>query len=88
MEFLSVAMQKGIIVYAVKGNWRLDDGIRSKMITMAFSMAAEIKRELISQRARQEQTGQPEIEGLLANGANQKVFAASWTRRRSTCTIG
>lgn len=50
MEILSIALQKGIRVYAVKGNWRLDQSIQSKIIAMAFSMAAEIERELISQR--------------------------------------
>lgn len=50
MEILSIAAQKGINVYAVKGNWRLDGSIQSKIIAMAFSMAAEIERDLISQR--------------------------------------
>jgi DNA invertase Pin-like site-specific DNA recombinase len=50
MEILSIALQKGIRVYAVKGNWHLDQSIQSKIIAMAFSMAAEIERELISQR--------------------------------------
>jgi len=50
MEILSIALQKGIRVYAVKGNWRLDQSIQSKIIAMAFSMAAEIERDLISQR--------------------------------------
>jgi IS1 family transposase len=36
--------------YAVKGNWHLDQSMQSKIIAMAFSMAAEIERELISQR--------------------------------------
>ena len=50
MEILSIALQKGIRVYAVKGHWHLDQSMQSKIITMAFSMAAEIERELISQR--------------------------------------
>lgn len=50
MEILSIATQKGISVYAVKGNWHLDHSIQSKIMAMAFSMAAEIERELISQR--------------------------------------
>jgi len=50
MEILSLALQKGIRVYAVKGNWHLDQSMQSKIIAMAFSMAAEIERELISQR--------------------------------------
>jgi DNA invertase Pin-like site-specific DNA recombinase len=50
MEILFIALQKGIRVYAVKGNWHLDQSMQSKIIAMAFSMAAEIERELISQR--------------------------------------
>ena len=48
MEILSIAFQKGIHLYAVKGNWRLDNSIQSKIVAMAFSMAAEIERDLIS----------------------------------------
>ena len=50
MEILSIALERGINVYAVKGNWQLDQSIQSKIIAMAFSMAAEIERDLISQR--------------------------------------
>ena len=50
MEILSIALQKGIRVYAVKGHWRLDQSTQSKIVAMAFSMAAEIERDLISQR--------------------------------------
>lgn len=53
MEILSIASQKGIHIYAVKGNWQLDHSIQSKIIAMAFSMAAEIERDLISQRTRE-----------------------------------
>jgi DNA invertase Pin-like site-specific DNA recombinase len=53
MEILSVAAQKQINVYAVKGSWRLDQSIQSKIIAMAFSMAAEIERDLISQRTKE-----------------------------------
>ena len=50
MEILSIALQRGIAIYAVKGNWQLDQSIQSKVVAMAFSMAAEIERDLISQR--------------------------------------
>ena len=50
MEILSVAAQKRINVYSVKGDWRLD---QSKIVAMAFSMAAEIERDLISQRTKE-----------------------------------
>ncbi len=53
MEILSIAFQKGIHLYAVKGNWRLDNSIQSKIVAMAFSMAAEIERDLISQRTKE-----------------------------------
>lgn len=50
MEILSLAMQKGIRMYAIKGNWQLNTSIQSKIVAMAFAMAAEIERDLISQR--------------------------------------
>jgi len=53
MEILSIATEKGINIYAVKGNWSLDHSIQSKIIAMAFAMAAEIERELISQRTKE-----------------------------------
>lgn len=53
MEILSLATRKGVIIYAVKGNWKLDNSIQSKIIAMAFSMAAEIERDLISQRTKE-----------------------------------
>lgn len=53
MEILSIASQRNIHIYAVKGNWRLDSSIQSKIIAMAFSMAAEIERDLISKRTKE-----------------------------------
>jgi len=53
MEILSIASQKGINIYAVKGNWHLDGSIQSKIIAMAFSMASEIERDLISKRTKE-----------------------------------
>ena len=50
MEILSIASARKIHVYAIKGNWRLDETIQSKIVAMAFSMAAEIERDLISAR--------------------------------------
>jgi DNA invertase Pin-like site-specific DNA recombinase len=53
MEILSIALERGINVYAVKGPWQLDRSIQSKIVAMAFSMAAEIERDLISQRTQE-----------------------------------
>ena len=52
MQVLSTSLEKGVNVYAVKGNWKLDNSIQSKIIAVVFSMAAEIERELISRRTR------------------------------------
>lgn len=53
MEILALATRKGICVYSVKGSWQLDHSIQSKIIALAFSMAAEIERDLISQRTKE-----------------------------------
>ena len=53
MQVLSIAMEKEISVYAVKGNWQLDNSIQSKIMAMVFSMAAEIERDLISKRTKE-----------------------------------
>ena len=53
MEILSIATHKGIDVYAIKGEWQLGSSIQSKIIAMAFSMAAEIERDLISKRTKE-----------------------------------
>jgi DNA invertase Pin-like site-specific DNA recombinase len=53
VEILSIAAQKGIGLYAVKGEWQLDGTMHSKIMAMVFAMAAEIERELISQRTKE-----------------------------------
>jgi DNA invertase Pin-like site-specific DNA recombinase len=53
MEILSFALNKNVSVFAVKGNWKLDNTIQSKIIAMTFSMAAEIERDLISLRTKE-----------------------------------
>lgn len=53
MEILSIATQKQIKIYSVKGSWQLDHSLQSKIIAMAFSMAAEIERDLISKRTKE-----------------------------------
>ena len=53
MEMLSVSREKGISIYAVKGGWELNGSIQSKVMAMAFSIAAEIERDLISKRTKE-----------------------------------
>jgi DNA invertase Pin-like site-specific DNA recombinase len=53
MEILSIATKKGINIYSVKGDWQLDGTIQSRILAMAFSMAADIEHELISARTKE-----------------------------------
>ena len=53
MEVLAIAAKAQIRVYAIKGNWHLDETIQSKIMAMVFSMAAEIERGLISARTKE-----------------------------------
>ena len=53
MELLSILLRKGVELHVVKNNQILKDDLQSKVFAMAFSIAAEIERELISQRTRE-----------------------------------
>lgn len=53
MTLLCDLSDRGIKVFAVKGNHRVDDSMQSKIMTMVLCMAAEIERELISQRTKE-----------------------------------
>ncbi len=53
MEILSIATNKQINIFAIKGNWSLDNSIQSKIVAVVFSMAAEIERDLISSRTKE-----------------------------------
>ncbi|BDS15692.1 recombinase family protein [Aureispira anguillae] len=53
MEVLNIAVEKGINIYAIKGNWQLDNSIQSKIMAMVFAMASEIERDLISKRTKE-----------------------------------
>ena len=53
MEILSIASEKKLSIYSVKGDWHLDSSIQSKIMAMVFAMASEIERELISVRTKE-----------------------------------
>ncbi len=46
-------VEKGVKVYAVKGGYRMDGSLNSKILSMVLCMASEIERDLISQRTRE-----------------------------------
>ena len=45
--------EKGVNVYAIKGNWKIDGSLQSKVLVMVFSMLSEIERDLISIRTKE-----------------------------------
>lgn len=53
MGILNRCSQKGISIRTIKDNFTLSDNINSKIIAFAFALAAEIERNLISQRTKE-----------------------------------
>jgi len=53
MSILNTCSEKGLRIYSIKDNFELSDTLNSKIIAFAFSLAAEIERNLISQRTRE-----------------------------------
>ena len=53
MGFLHQCMEKEMVVLSVKEGYELGNNINSKIVAFAFSLSAEIERNLISQRTRE-----------------------------------
>ncbi len=53
MSILNRLMEMNVSVYTVKEGYRLGDDLTSKVLAFAFSISAEIERELISQRTKE-----------------------------------
>ncbi len=53
MRVLEICMNSGTKLYTVKDNFVLDDTIQTKVLAFAFGLAAEIERDLISQRTKE-----------------------------------
>ncbi len=53
MTILNFCMQKEIQVWTIKDNYRLGADIQSKVLAFAFSLSAEIERNLNSQRTKE-----------------------------------
>lgn len=53
MSIMNDCVRKGICLLTIKDHFRLDNDINSKIIAFAFALAAEIERNLISQRTRE-----------------------------------
>lgn len=53
MSILNHCVNTGINVWTIKDGFKLDTGIQSKVLAFAFGLAAEIEKNLISQRTKQ-----------------------------------
>lgn len=53
MSILSQCLKKGCMVWTIKDNYRLGADIQSKVLAFAFSLSAEIERNLISSRTKE-----------------------------------
>jgi DNA invertase Pin-like site-specific DNA recombinase len=64
MSILNHCMEKDIRIWTIKDNFRLGDDINSKVLAFAFGLAAEIERNLISQRTK-EALARKKAEGVV-----------------------
>lgn len=53
MQIISIILNKQCSLYSVKENFSVGDNIQSKVLIFAFGLAAEIERNLISQRTKE-----------------------------------
>ncbi|MEM9888915.1 MAG: master DNA invertase Mpi family serine-type recombinase [Bacteroidota bacterium] len=53
MSILHRCMEKDVQVHTIKENYELGNNINSKVLAFAFSLSAEIERQLISQRTKE-----------------------------------
>lgn len=53
MDVLHLCMERGCVIYTVKDHFTLGDDIQSKVLAFAFSLAAEIERQMIRQRTKE-----------------------------------
>ena len=53
MSILNLLLNNGVRIWTIKDNYRLEDEIQAKILAFAFSLSAEIERNLISRRTKE-----------------------------------
>jgi len=83
MRILEFCMRNGVKVVTVKDNYELGDNIQSKVLAFAFSLAAEIERDMISRRIK-EALARKKAEGaVLGRRKGSKSSHVKLTRHES-----
>ena len=79
MRILETCLNKNCQVWTIKENYRLGNDIQSKVMAFAFGLAAEIERNLISQRTKSS------LANIRANGKKLgRPFAATSKKLKLT----
>lgn len=76
MSILNDCSAKGIRIHTIKDRFDLDNNLNSKIIAFAFALAAEIERNLISQRTREA------LSDLRASGARLGRPPGSYKKKK------
>ena len=82
MSFLHQCMERDIIVLTVKERYELGNNINSKILAFAFSLSAEIERNLISQRTREALAHKKSGRHETRSSERQKDHAGQVVRKR------
>jgi len=64
MGVINECLKRGIEIWTIKDNLRLDEGIHTAVIVFAFSLSAQIERDLISRRTK-EAMARKKAEGVV-----------------------
>lgn len=84
MSILNRLMEMNVSVYTVKEGYRLGDDLTSKVLAFAFSISAEIERELISQRTKEALLRKKAEGGVLGHPKGKRNSHVKLTGREET----
>lgn len=74
MSFISELLQKKVKVYFTKSKFEIDNSISSQAMIFAFSLTAQIERELISQRTKDALAKKKKDGQILGRPKNKMVL--------------